>query len=603
MYKNEKAKFVSIFIFLNFIFSSFISFFYLFISKHSFLEYLFLSFALFSNIFIIYIPVVSVSFLLIFLPSVYLIFIFSFVNLYLIVDFVLYKFWDFHINSMVINLLLTPGGIETLNQTWNVKAFFLALVFLLFALEIFVYIFAKKISIKKYDFKKIFKKTFLLLLIFVAIDKFGFAFFSLYDFTDIIKNRDLFPLYQPLSIRSFANKYLGFKLEKVYDNIDTSKANFDYPKKEIKLKNTKNKYNIVVLVVDSMRYDMFDKDVTPYLWDFSKKAVVFKNHYSGGNCTRFGIFSIIYGIYGNYWFNALSNRKGPVLIDVLKKQGYDMRIIASSKLTFPEFTKTCFINVDREKILDTPPQGDGAVRDIDSVKKAVNYIENRDKKNPYFMFVFFDASHGSFDYKPDFEKFKPSYGVNLLTLNKGNILPLFNKYKNSIHFSDWLINEIISSIKKSGGLENTIIIVTGDHGEAFLERGYTGHNHSYSKEEVSVPLIFYHPGIKPSIIDYNTSHFDLVPTLLSILGVENEYSDYSQGFNLFDNKKRDYMAAFSWSDAGLIFKDYTMVVPTSSYGGRLKFYRNADWKEVGKDNSLIPVLAEFKKELTRFIKK
>ncbi|HOL63184.1 MAG: sulfatase-like hydrolase/transferase [Elusimicrobiales bacterium] len=603
MDKKEKLKFVSIFIFLNFMFSSFISLFYLFISKHSFLEYLFLPFALFSNTFIIYIPIILVSFLLIFLPLVYLIFIFSFVNLYLIVDLVLYKFWDFHINSMVINLLLTPGGIETLNQSWNVKAFFFALVGLLFAFEIFIYRFAKKVSLKKYDFKSFFKKTILLLFVFVLVDKLGFALFSLYDFTDIIKNRDLFPLYQPLSIRSFANKYLGFKLEKVYDNIDTSKANFDYPKKEIKFKNPKNKYNIVILVVDSMRYDMFDKDITPYLWDFSKKAVVFKNHYSGGNCTRFGIFSIIYGIYGNYWFNALSNRKGPVLIDVLKKRGYDMRIIASSKLTFPEFTKTCFINVEREKILDNPPQGNGAVRDMDSVNKAADYIKNRDKKTPYFMFVFFDASHGSFDYTPEFEKFKPSYGVNLLTLNKENILPLFNKYKNSIHFSDWLINEIISSIKKSGDLENTIIIVTGDHGEAFLEKGYTGHNHSYSKEEVSVPLIFYHPGIKPSVIDYNTSHFDLVPTLLTILGVENEYSDYSQGFNLFENKERDYMAAFSWSDAGLIFKDYTMVVPTSSYGGRLKFYRNADWKEVGKDNSLIPVLAEFKRELTRFIKK
>lgn len=602
MKQNIKWQILSVFIFLNFILSVILSFSYVFISDRSFYEFLFLFSAAISNTLIIYIPLILISFLFTLIHRYSTVIIFSVFHILLIIDFVIYKFWDFHINSMVINLIITPGGIESLQQSWNVKAVFLTLVLIILLSEIFMYYITTKI-IKKNSIFNLIKKTFYISLVFVFIDKMSFAVASLYDFTTIMKNRELFPLYQPLTIRSFASRYLGFKLEKIHENINLSNTNFNYPKNKIYFDTPAKKYNIVMLVIDSMRYDMLDKDITPNIWDLSKNAYVFKNHYSGGNCTRFGIFSMIYGLYGNYWFNALSNRKGPVLIDVLKKQGYDMRIISSTKLSFPEFNKTCFIDVEREKILDDPVKGNGAVRDIDTTNRAIDFIKKHDRSKPYFMFVFFDASHGSFDYTAEFEKFKPSYGINLLKLKKENILPLFNKYKNSIYFIDWLAGRIINSIKESGDLKNTIIIITGDHGEAFFDRGYTGHNHSYSKEEVSVPLVFYHPDMKPKIITQKTSHMDIPQTILEILRVKNPKTDYSQGKNLFKDNEWKYIPVFSWSDSGIIFEDYTMVVPLSTYGGRLKFYRNSDWKEVEKKHELIVNLVEFKNSLTEFLKK
>ncbi len=600
---KEKFKLFIVFSSINFVLTLILSFLYIFVSKRTFVEFLFLIFALFSNTFMIYIAIFLISFLLVFLPfkKYFLIILFSVFNMTIIVDIILYKFWGFHINSMVINLLVTPGGIDTLNQSWNVKLYFWSIFLFLVLLEYFIFKFSIKIY-QKNNFLKFLKKAILFLFFCLFVDKISFAISNLYDYIPVIKNKDVFPLYQPLTVRRFVNKYLGFNLNKPVERIiDEGYSNLNYPLKEIKFKSSNKNYNILIIVVDSMRYDMFDSEILPNIYQFSKKSIVFKNHYSGGNATRFGIFSIFYGIYGNYWFSVLGERKSPVMIDILKKKGYDIRVFASSKITFPEFNKTCFINVPVENIFDEPKKGDGDQRDFETTQKFVDYITKKEKNNPFFSFIFFDASHGSYDYFLEFEKFKPSYGVNLLKLSKENIRPLFNKYKNSIHFNDFLIGKMLKALQENKYLKNTIIIITGDHGEPFMDKGYYGHNHSYSKEETSVPLIFYHPDLKPQIITYKTSHFDIVPTIMEILGVKNPKTEYSHGFGLFEKDKWKYIPVFSWSECGIIFDDYTYVLPLTTYGGRIKKYRNIDWQEVEFNvNEILPIIIDFKKELVKF---
>ncbi|MGC9070539.1 MAG: sulfatase-like hydrolase/transferase [Elusimicrobiales bacterium] len=607
MIKKNFRIFISFFI-LNFIFSVVLSLSYIFFSQRIFVETIFLIFSLISNTSMIYLAVLILTFSFLFFSFCFypLAFIMFLIHILNIVDIFIYKIWGFHINSMVLNIIFTPGGIESLEQSWNVKAFFFFLCVAVIALEIFLIYLSKKIAQRNFLKPILLKFLFTIILLSVFVDKIGFAVASLYDYTIITKNRNLFPLYQPLSIRRFAEKYLGFDLKrKPTFTLSTRYSTMCYPKRDIEFRKPLKKYNIIVIVVDSMRYDMLDPDIMPYTYSFSKKSSVFKNHFSGGNCTRFGIFSLFYGLYGNYWFSMLSEKRGPVLMFSLKKQDYDFFILASAKLTFPEFNETCFVEIDKEKIYDEP-YGSKVEKDIEIASKAVSYIKtkNKNSERPYFMFVFFDASHGSYDYPKDFERFKPSYGVNLLTLNKTNVLPLFNKYKNSIHFVDSLINKIITAVKENGGFKNTIIIITGDHGEAFFERGYPGHNHSYSYEEVKVPFVFYHPDVKPKIFEHRTSHIDLVPTLMEMIGVINKPDDYSQGINLFSESRRDYIAVFSWDNAGLVFDDFTLVVPFSSYGGGVEMYRNVDWKGIEVDyNRMIPYLNDFRKKAVEFIKR
>ena len=111
-------------------------------------------------------------------------------------------------------------------------------------------------------------------------------------------------------------------------------------------------------------------------------------------------------------------------------------------------------------------------------------------------------------------------------------MPLFNKYRNSIRFEDSLIGAILKAVERAGGLKDTAVLVMGDHGEAFFEKGYHGHNRAYSAEEVKVPLVFYVPGRAPSAVKVPTSHMDIAPALMKLIGVKNPPADYASGTDI-----------------------------------------------------------------------
>lgn len=595
------------FIFQNFLLSMAVGSAYIFFRGHTPLEFLFVCVALVSNTVMLYAAISLLAFPFYLVPGQkwilgVLLWLFQ---LALVTDAGVYKIFHFHLNSMVWNLLTTPGGLASLDQGWEMKGLFLALAALLLAAQWIFWRLAPSAAGRLFARPKLARLSLSVLLLFVVADKGMFAWGTLYDTVPIIRNDQLFPLYQPLKVRSFANKYLGFRLSApVRMDLPSGASDLDYPQKPLVIVQPKKPLNILILVVDSMRYDMYRPDILPNTWALGQKGTAFMSHYSGGDCTRFGIFSLIYGLYGNYWFPMLGERREPVLMDALLKEGYDFRLFAASALSFPEFNKTCFVDVPRADIYDKPRPGNGAVRDDDITDKAVDFIKNRKSGKPYFGFVFFDASHGSYDYTPQYEMFKPAHFVNLLLLNKSNILPLFNKYKNAVHFDDHEIGRILKAVRASGGMKDTVIVVTGDHGEPFFEKGYYGHNQSYSAEEVRVPFVFYEPGRKPSVVTYDTSHFDLAPTLLPLLGVKNPASDYSSGHGLFSPERWPFMPVFSWDTAAIVRKDDTMVLPLQAYKGGLKVMDNATWKEKGEkaEAPFMPLLSSFQKEASRFLR-
>jgi len=522
----------------------------------------------------------------------------------LVTDVAVYKIFKFHLNSMVLNLVLTPGGLESLDQGWGTKALFVLAAAGAGAAQWWFW----RLSAGAAGWRLSTGRRPLalagLLLLFVAADKGLYAWANLYDAVLVTRNSQLFPLYQPLRVRSFASKYLGVKLDaEVRGGIDVRYSGLDYPKAALRSEPPARPLNFVFIVVDSLRADMLDPEIMPETWALGKKSAVFRNHYSGGNATRFGIFSMLYGLYGNYWFPMLGERRGPVFIDELKRQGYDLRVYASAKLSFPEFNKTCFAGVPREGIYDEPAGANGAEKDLGISEKFLSYLRSRDAKKPYFSFIFYDASHGNYDPQPGLEKFKPAFGVSQLALNKDNVGGLFNRYKNSILGDDLLVGRIIKELEARGGLKDTAVLVLGDHGEAFLERGRYGHNQGYSPEELRVPLVLYLPGRAPAELKHPTSHLDIVPTLLPLAGVKNPAADYASGRSLFEAAGRPYLTAASWDTAGLITPDGILEMPLEAYKGGLKVFDPEYRALAGKEAAQFsPQILQFQREARRFSK-
>ncbi len=524
-----------------------------------------------------------------------------------IIDVAIYKIFKFHINPMVMNILTSKAGFATLEQGLGMQIFVGFLLFLVIGFEIWFMRIASKEN--KFISKKLKIITALALLFFVFVDKGMYAYGDLKDNVFITRNHKVFPLYQPLTIKHFAIKYLGVKVDKkVKVKISKKDSRLDYPKNKIVFNGkTKKRPNIIFLVGEAVRYDMMTADIMPNTYNLSKKSLVFKNHYSGGNCTRFGIFSLFYGLYGNYWFNVLGERRSPIMMDILEKLDYKFKIYAAVKLSFPEFNKTCFVNVPNEDIYDEPKAKDKVGRDAEIAGKFRKFLSERDKKKSYFAFLFFDSSHGDYSYPKDMEKFKPSaHSFNYLTLNKKKVLPVFNKFKNAIHYYDSLVGDIVKDIEKSGEMENTIIVVTGDHGEPFFEKGYHGHNQAYSEEEIKVSMVMHVPGKKHKVYSNFTSHFDVPTTVLKLLNIKNPVEDYSNGSNMLIENNRDFVSAFSWDTAAIVKDDITIVVPLSAQRFSVvkvmdkNTYKEVRDKKVLEDN--LDSVWKFQKAAQRFYK-
>jgi membrane-anchored protein YejM (alkaline phosphatase superfamily) len=347
------------------------------------------------------------------------------------------------------------------------------------------------------------------------------------------------------------------KNNKLSINIDKV-TNIKYPLKPIQITDPKTP-NIFIFGIDALRSDIVQADITPSIEKFSQDSINFKYNISGGNCTRFGIFSIFYGINSSYWFGFLDAKKGSVLFDVLNKLNYQTSIISSVNLNWPEFRKTTFNNV-QDKIKDNF-EGNVLENDEQTIVYFKEWLNKQDLKKPIFSFVWLDGVHAR-GYTDKYKKFKPDDATNdYLTINQTERIKQFNRYKNSSLCADAKFGNFIQILKEKGIYQNSIIILLSDHGQEFYEYGFYGHNSAYDFKQVGSPLIIHMPNIKPHKVNYMTSHLDIVPTLMKQLGVTNSISDYAHGKDLFDHAyTRECTFIGNWNENAIVCNKYTVII-------------------------------------------
>jgi len=534
--------------------------------------------------------------------------LFIFTNLALIVDFFIFRIWKFHINAMVLNIIFSPESMDSI-QTGIAPV--LAVVFIIAFFILFEYFTIKKIQNAPYEKKrarnsKVNRLLLPTLFLIILVDKVAYGFANMYAKREYLEPTKVIPLYQPMDFTRTMERQFGLKGVKVAKESLAIKGNksINYPLEAITITNP-NAKNIFIFTLDSVRASILSKEVTPYIDEFSKDAINFKNHISGGNATRFGIFSLLYGLNSSYWFAFLNAQKGSILFNTLDKLHYQTHIFASASTAWPEFRKTVFYDI-QDRISDKH-EGKPYEKDIQTTDEFLQWIDEVNTSKPIFSFVFLDAPHGQ-SYPKDNRKFLPDhYGeVNYLTMTSKDRIPLLNKYKNSINFSDKLVKKMIEKLKEKGLYENSIIIITADHGQEFYEYGRYGHNSAFNYEQVKVPFIVHLPQEdRYKEVTELTSNIDLVPTLMSYIGVSNKTDSYSNGDNLFSPKyKRDQAYIGNWNDNAILTDKYIYVfsnMPDKIFDN--KIYDTKTYKEVHpKDSQKQKVILKALHENSKFIK-
>jgi len=125
---------------------------------------------------------------------------------------------------------------------------------------------------------------------------------------------------------------------------------------------------------------------------------------------------------------------------------------------------------------------------------------------------------------------------------------LKNIYKEKVRFLDYYMIDLIKKIDD----DNTIIIITADHGDVFGERGYFGHPFIFYNEMINVPLFIRLPfefRISDKLCRYPISLVDLVPTILDLVGIdkENDFDGHSL-LGLIQDRKNEYETKYIISE-------------------------------------------------------
>jgi arylsulfatase A-like enzyme len=161
--------------------------------------------------------------------------------------------------------------------------------------------------------------------------------------------------------------------------------------------------------------------------------------------------------------------------------------------------------------------------DEDTTDVALDWLSGY-REVPWALYLNFQATHFPYTLKegaerpwrPD-EPTKSTFGY--LGYPEGERDVVINRYDNALRYVDEQLGRVVDYLQAAGELDDTLIIVTADHGEMFFEKGLVTHGKTLFEVEARVPIIMHWPaGIDPSRRDEPVSNLDILPTVADLLG-------------------------------------------------------------------------------------
>lgn len=155
---------------------------------------------------------------------------------------------------------------------------------------------------------------------------------------------------------------------------------------------------------------------------------------------------------------------------------------------------------------------------------------------PLFLFLYYLDPHTWYDPPPPYDALYDNTYTGTLTtavfgngeeVVAGNIVPterdvehLLALYDGEITHWDFYLGQMLDYLQTNGLLENSIVVVTSDHGEMFGEHGKWVHGNSLYEEVIRIPLLFRYPDVLTAgqVLTAPVHMMDIMPTLLDMVG-------------------------------------------------------------------------------------
>lgn len=313
--------------------------------------------------------------------------------------------------------------------------------------------------------------------------------------------------------------------------------------------------NVIVYVVDTLRADALSvygaTRPTPHFDQLANGGVRFQNAVAAASWTRPGTASILTGLYASSHGAMDRPDRLPeiafTLAERLRLAGYSTAAVYCNGNIDPEWGfDQGFDFFVRPPVPDRDDEGRPR-RNLWAEEAHRVALEQwtqrvRNGGRPVFLYVHTVDPHGPYDPPKWLLKTpRPALGNTNPILDALNqrlrkptpelVTQLRTLYDGEVAYADQAFGEFVSKLE---ALDDTIVVFTADHGEAFQEHGFSSHGMSLYEEELHIPLIISAPGRVPRgvVVQEPVSQVDIVPTLLGLTGVRHSKKSLLQGVDL-----------------------------------------------------------------------
>jgi arylsulfatase A-like enzyme len=281
----------------------------------------------------------------------------------------------------------------------------------------------------------------------------------------------------------------------------------------------RNDLNLLFVLIDTLRADRlstygYDRETSPTLDKLAADGVRFAEHMSQSSWTKCSMASLWTGLYPVRTGVTRSPQGLPDEVtmpaEIIREAGFRTAAIWRNGWVGPGFGFSQGFEVyhsprsaptPRSVRREKPTLGVSGT-DQDVINSAIEFLRAQGEER-WFLYVHMMDVH-QYVYDEDTALFGTTYS---------------DIYDNSIRWTDRVLGSLILDLDVRGLRDKTVIVVAGDHGEAFGEHGREGHARDVHAEVTTTPLIVSFPfRLEPGIVvDAPTENVDLWPTLLDLL--------------------------------------------------------------------------------------
>ncbi len=312
-----------------------------------------------------------------------------------------------------------------------------------------------------------------------------------------------------------------------------------------------NRLSVIIVIVESLRNDQLvlyggEREVMPNVEALGREGRAFTNHYTQSSHSNYSDLAPLSSHYPlrsrrTHVYPADPTYPRVLIYDVLKFLGYSVGVFSSQNENWGgmiNYLRTG--NIDRflhAENFEGPtyvPRTDagftrfvrgtkrsGKIDDRFTVEEAMEWIDGVD--GPFFVYMNLQNSHVPYerpaDFPPRFGPGEVSFVLRFGVFPPDSADAVKDLYANSLAYVDFQIGRLIEHLKATGRWDSTIIVVTGDTGQAFFEHGFAAHANQLYNEVMQVPLIIRSPGLGAGTDDRLAQHIDVPPTIFHLLGL------------------------------------------------------------------------------------